>query len=141
MLDSHGNVRETIHGNGINGPWDMTALDHGSIAELFVTNVLNGTVAASPDVRERRHRAADPARDRAGNQPPLIIDHHDRLGLRASGPTRRRSSSARPASASAPNGTLYVADTVDNRIAAIPDAVLRSTVGGRRDHGQPRTAR
>jgi hypothetical protein len=50
VLDSHGNVRETFHGDGINGPWDMTALDAGSLAELFVTNVLNGTVANSPNV-------------------------------------------------------------------------------------------
>jgi hypothetical protein len=46
VLDSHGTVRETFTGHGINGPWDMTALDLGGIAELFVTNVLNGTVAA-----------------------------------------------------------------------------------------------
>jgi hypothetical protein len=29
----------------INGPWDMTAVSFGDITELFVTNVLNGTVA------------------------------------------------------------------------------------------------
>jgi len=27
-------------------PWDMTAADFGTIATLFVTNVMNGTVAA-----------------------------------------------------------------------------------------------
>ena len=47
VLDDRGKVRETIAGHGVNGPWDMTALDHGSVAELFVTNVLNGTVADS----------------------------------------------------------------------------------------------
>src|SRR5207248_375076 len=46
ILDSSGAVRETLFGHGINGPWDMTALDHGTSADLFVTNVLNGTVAA-----------------------------------------------------------------------------------------------
>ena len=46
VLDSHGVVRETLTGHGINGPWDMTALDLGGLSELFVTNVLNGTVAA-----------------------------------------------------------------------------------------------
>ena len=29
VLDSHGRVRETFSGHGINGPWDMTALDLG----------------------------------------------------------------------------------------------------------------
>jgi len=44
VLDSHGTVRETFQGHGINGPWDMTALDLGNAAVLFVSNVLDGTV-------------------------------------------------------------------------------------------------
>src|SRR5262249_3230346 len=46
VLDSHGSVRTTFKGHGINGPWDATAVSHGRFAALFVTNVLNGTVAA-----------------------------------------------------------------------------------------------
>ncbi len=46
VLDHSGVPISTISGNGINGPWDMTALDFGLSAVLFVTNVLNGTVAA-----------------------------------------------------------------------------------------------
>ena len=46
VLNSHGKVVETITGNHLNGPWDMTAVDDGSLVTLFVTNVLNGTVAA-----------------------------------------------------------------------------------------------
>ncbi len=37
---------DRITASDINGPWDMAAVDHGSSAVLFVTNVLNGTVAA-----------------------------------------------------------------------------------------------
>ena len=46
VLDSQGKVVETFAGHGINGPWDMTAVNFGPVAVLFVTNVLNGTVAA-----------------------------------------------------------------------------------------------
>src|SRR5579863_9181525 len=46
VLDSQGNTVETIYGSLINGPWDMTAADDDRTAALFVTNVLNGTVAA-----------------------------------------------------------------------------------------------
>jgi hypothetical protein len=46
VLDRWGHVRETFAGRGINGPWDMTSADFGRTADLFVTNVLNGTVAA-----------------------------------------------------------------------------------------------
>jgi hypothetical protein len=35
VLDKWGHVRETFAGRGINGPWDMTALDLGSQAVLF----------------------------------------------------------------------------------------------------------
>ena len=53
VLDSRGNVRETLAGHGINGPWDLTAADHGDDAQLFVANVLNGTVAAKGAVVNR----------------------------------------------------------------------------------------
>ena len=44
---------ETFSGHHINGPWDMTAVDGGPLAALFVTNVLNGTVAANGSVVNR----------------------------------------------------------------------------------------
>jgi hypothetical protein len=47
VLNSSGQVVETFSGGDINGPWDMTALDLGPTAVLFVTNVLNGTVAGA----------------------------------------------------------------------------------------------
>ncbi len=50
VLDSMGNVVETFFGSLINGPWDMTAFDGEGEAKLFVTNVLNGTVAAGGQV-------------------------------------------------------------------------------------------
>ena len=50
VLDNQGKVWETFYGSLINGPWDMAAWDGGNFAELFVTNVLNGTVAAGGKV-------------------------------------------------------------------------------------------
>ena len=49
VLNSRGQVVETIAGGPINGPWDMTAVDHGLFVTLYVTNVLNGTVGAGTD--------------------------------------------------------------------------------------------
>lgn len=46
VLDNHGTVVETVSGKDINGPWDMTLGGTKDKAELFVSNVLNGTVAA-----------------------------------------------------------------------------------------------
>jgi hypothetical protein len=50
VLNSWGTPVETIHGSLINGPWDMTSLEGDHQAVLFVTNVLNGTVAANGNV-------------------------------------------------------------------------------------------
>jgi hypothetical protein len=129
VLDSQGNVRETIQNHGINGPWDMTAVSNGHFAELFVTNVLNGTVAASPD----------PAN-------PQIVDEGTvlRLDLRISRDNPPALQSVTKIGSGFPdrtdqsalvigptgvgigwNGTLYVADTLNNRIAAIPHATFR----------------
>jgi len=49
VLDANGVVHHeaTISGGLIRGPWDATVIDHGSIALLFVTNVLNGQVATT----------------------------------------------------------------------------------------------
>jgi len=53
VINSDGMPVETWSGKGINGPWDMTSLQFGPFAELFVTNVLNGTVAAAGSVAMR----------------------------------------------------------------------------------------
>jgi hypothetical protein len=50
VLDNMGNPVETIEGSLIDGPWDMTWVDDEQQAALFVTNVLNGTVAANGSV-------------------------------------------------------------------------------------------
>lgn len=50
VLDRWGTPVETIQGSLINGPWDMASRDGDHQAALFVTNVLNGTVAANGNV-------------------------------------------------------------------------------------------
>ena len=48
VLDRNGNLVSTIPANAstaMNGPWDLTIDDHFSTAHLFVSNVLDGTVA------------------------------------------------------------------------------------------------
>ncbi len=133
VLDSHGNVVETFQGggiNGINGPWDMTALDMGDHAFLFVTNVLNGNVAnGSPpaidmgtvlrialEVPDADQDAMPTAGEMTviGSGFPETADP-DALVI---GPT---------GVGLADDGTLYVADSFDNQIVAIPDAVTRAT--------------
>jgi hypothetical protein len=134
VLNSSGVVRETISGYGINGPWDMTALDEGPVAELFVTNVLNGTVAASPNPASPNIVNGGTVLRlllvTLGNEPPQVAavtkigsgfpERTDQAAL-VIGPT---------GVGLGPNGTLYVADTLGNRIAAIPNAAFRLSDDG-----------
>jgi hypothetical protein len=129
VLDSHGRARETLTGYGINGPWDMAAVDHGGWAQLFVTNVLNGTVAANGAVVDRGTVLRISLLIVPGRAPirtgSVVVgsgfaERTDPAAL-VVGPT---------GVAVGQDGTLYVADTAGNRITAIRDAVDRHSSGG-----------
>jgi hypothetical protein len=125
VLNSAGAPVETWSGHGINGPWDMTAQQlFGPFAQLFVTNVLNGTVAAKGNEVDQgtvlRLSIVEPA-----GRPPVLFA----TTAIATGFAEELNSSALVLGptgvALEPNGTLYVADTVHSRIAAVPFATSR----------------
>jgi hypothetical protein len=130
VLDHNGKVVETFYGSFINGPWDMTAFDAGSFVDLFVTNVLNGTVAA----------AGKPVHGGTvvrltltitGGQMPFL----ESATVIGSGMSERTDPAALVIG---PTGVglnpaanlLYVADTLNNRIVAIPDPLFRIDSAG-----------
>jgi hypothetical protein len=129
VFDSHGRAVETFSGGSINGPWDMTAFDADDQAVLFVSNVLNGTVAAGGDVVNGgtvvRIVLAIPDRGRPVVLSSTVIgsgfgEKTDPAAL-VIGPTGL---------GLARDGTLYVAETLANRIAAIPRAAFRVMSAG-----------
>jgi hypothetical protein len=148
VLDRWGNVVETFASPWINGPWDMTWLEGNGHAALFVTNVLNGTVAANGSVVDKGtviridlkvsdaqmpviesttvigsgfSERTDPAALVVGPTGVGLSPNHDHDGdgLSCKGDDDRR--------------TLYVADTVNNRVAAIHNAVCRRSSDGTGD--------
>ncbi len=133
VLNRNGRVVETLSGsmNGvaINGPWDMTAFDGGFFVELFVSNVLNGTVAANGNVVHRGTVVRSILVIPEGSRPVEVL-----RTVIGSGFAERTDPAALVIGPTglglAENGTLYVADTLGNRIAAIRYAMARLTSAG-----------
>jgi len=129
VLNSSGIPVTTFSGNGINGPWDMTALDMGTGAVLFVANVLNGTVAANGGVVSQGSVLRITLSIPMGGMPTPVSfttiassfeERTDPAAL-VIGPTGLGLGA---------DGTLFVADTLQSRIAAIPNAVSRTSDAG-----------
>jgi sugar lactone lactonase YvrE len=129
FLNSDGQVKETISGHGIAGPWDLAAVDVGTDQDLFVTNVLNGTAAA----RGKTVYGGTVLRLRLsvhGHKPPELLGvtkvasgfaEKSSPATFVLGPTGVGLNSA---------GTMYVASTAANKIVAIPRAIHRTGSGG-----------
>jgi hypothetical protein len=130
VLDHHGKVAETFYGSLINGPWDMTAWDADSFADLFVTNVLNGSVAARGKV-VHQGTVVRLALDVTFNSAPSLQS----ITVIGSGFPERTDPAALVIGPTglgldASANLLYVADSLSNRITAIPDPVFRDTSAG-----------
>jgi hypothetical protein len=129
VLNSWGKVAETISGRGINGPWDSAVVVTGHFAQLFVTNVLNGTRRANGKVVHRGtvlritlqlFRSAPPARvatTTIGSGFPQRTDPNAFI----LGPTGVGFGA---------HGVLYVAETLTSRIWGIPRALTRHSSAG-----------
>ena len=133
VLDSNGTVVETFIGALINGPWDMAVQDFGSTANLYVSNVLNGTVAAAGAVVNEgtviRITLIIPSAQKPAIQSITVIgskfaERTDPAAL-VIGPTGL--------GLSANSDILYVADSLNNRIAAIGTPSGRKTSAGTGD--------
>ena len=125
VINPSGRAVETISGAPINGPWDMTAMDSGATATLFVTNVLNGTVKASPKTTHGgtvvRIGLSIPT-----SGPPVVTSE----AVIGKGLPERTDPAALvvgPTGVGISKGTLFVANSAANAITAISHATTRST--------------
>lgn len=125
VLNSVGDVVRTISGGPINGPWDMTALDLRGNADLFVTNVLNGTVAASPGTVDGGTVVRIDLKNLNRHVPRI----HSMTTIGQGFPERTDPGAlvVGPTGLGLAGRTLYVADSVDSRIAAIRHASTTRT--------------
>jgi hypothetical protein len=143
VLDSMGKPVETFFGSLINGPWDMTAFERDDEAKLFITNVLNGTLAAHGKVVNQGSVVRIDLKVSATQMPALesltvigsgFAERTDPAAL-VIGPTGVALSNG---CSSADNGScdaaeqvrLYVADTLHNRVTAISNPLERTNSDG-----------
>jgi hypothetical protein len=134
VLNSRGQAVETIYGSLINGPWDLTWTDDATDAVLFVTNVLNGTVAANGAIV----RTATVVRVHltiSGSRMP-DLESITVIGDGFSARTDPNALVIGPTGLSLSTGddpVLYVADTLHNRIAVITNPFARYTASNNGD--------
>ncbi|AGA25976.1 NHL repeat-containing protein [Singulisphaera acidiphila] len=119
VLDKNGNlVANLTDPSLLNGPWDLTVFDQGNRAQVFVSNVLSGTVTrlnlrlpakggfqvvSSTQIASGYTHRGDPAAFELGPT-GLVYDHA--------------------------TDTLFVASTADNVIFAVPNAGRTQHDGG-----------
>jgi hypothetical protein len=128
VLNANGAVVETWTNANINGPWDMTETASASGVNLFVANVLSrpqGTSTTPPSSYPSTIVRISVALG-AGAMPQLTGTTIIGSGF-TSQPNKAALVQGPTGVALARNGTLFVAETVQNRIAEIPNALARMT--------------
>ena len=120
IIDHNGNVVSTlVDSQLLDGPWDLTVHDLGGIAQVFVSNVLSGTVTRldlkipSPGAGVIVERITQIASGYGFRTDPVAL---------VVGPTGVAFDPAR--------NLLYVASTDDNKVYAIPNASTRMSDAG-----------
>jgi hypothetical protein len=141
VLDSLGNTVGTFYGSLINGPWDMTAFEGEHEARLFVTNVLNGTVAAGgalvnggtvTRLNLKVSGTAMPALESITTVASGFPERTDPAAL-VIGPTGVALQADEDTDSYCDHdegARLYVADTLNNRITVIDRPLSRRSSGG-----------
>jgi hypothetical protein len=146
VMDEQGTPVETFSGSGINGPWDMTAFERGSRVALFVSNVLNGTVAAGGKTVNKGTVIRIDLKTSDGAMPKLqatttvasgLPERTDPnalvigpTGLGLSSGCKGRGDGCEDDAGTEARRLLYVADTLGNRIAIVRNPLKRSSPDG-----------
>jgi hypothetical protein len=119
VIDRHGALVQTLtHPTLLDGPWDLTVDDHGTWAQVFVSSVLNGTVA-----RFDLAVAATGITVTGKTQVAGGYSHVPNAAAVVLGPTGL--------AYDVDSDTLFVASTADNAIYAVARASRLSNAAGR----------
>jgi hypothetical protein len=117
VINNQGKLIQKITGNEIDGPWDMTVVDNGDRATVYVANALNGTISRIDlGVNEQGVFQIERSTIASGymhqGDPAALFDAP--TGLVYDKKTDR----------------LFVASTLDNLVFAVPQASTRTGSDG-----------
>lgn len=117
VLNSQGKLVQVLSGTEIDGPWDMTVVDRGDTATIYVANALNGTVSrielavTKTGVTKTAHQIIATGYGHQGD-PAALFDAP--TGLVYDSKT----------------DVLYVASTLDNVVFGVSNASTRTASNG-----------
>jgi hypothetical protein len=129
ILSPTGQLAGTISAPYLNGPWDEAVQDNGNTATLFVTNTLIG-ISRSTTAAVDEGDVVRLSLSQSTTTPPKVTAETEIAGGFAERPDAAAFIKGPTGLALGASGTLYVADTLGNRITSIPDALTRSTSAG-----------
>ena len=119
ILDKNGKVVANMSDPAmLDGPWDLTINDMGSQAQIFVSDVLSGTVS--------RFNVSLPA----GGTPQVVSSTQIASGYEHRGDPAAFELGPTGLAYNAATGTLYAASTAGNKIYAIANAGTAGTQSG-----------
>jgi hypothetical protein len=128
VLNSWGRAVSVISGHGISGPWDMTAVDNGNSVQIFVANVLSGMTRS-----DWGHQVNKGTVIRINLWTTTQHYGISSIATVASGLPEMASEGGfiqGPVGLAVWGSTLFIADSLANRIAVIHWATTRRWSGG-----------
>jgi hypothetical protein len=125
VLSASGKLAGTISGSYIDGPWDETVSGN----TLFVANTLSG-LSLSGKAAADKGNVVRITLAQSRTAPPKVTGTTVVAGGFAERPDAAAFVKGPTGLALGSSGTLYVADNLGNRIAAVPDALTRTTSAG-----------
>jgi hypothetical protein len=126
VLSPAGKVAETLSEPYLQGPWDATVQDDGNTASLFVSNTLVGITSSTTGKVDKGDVVRLSLSQTSTSAPKITAESVVATGFPES-PDAAAFIKGPTGLALSASGTLYVADNLGNRIAAIPSALTRTS--------------
>jgi hypothetical protein len=126
VLDPMGQVAETISNPGIVGPWDMTASSVGSTATLYVSNALGGNTKTKKGVPVAGNCTVSRINLALSSSAPPTVVNTTVIGKSFPWAANQDALVLAPTGLALSGSTLYVDNSLNNTVSAIPNAATRT---------------